>query len=570
MAEMHFNTTGIGDLIRKERLIVPSNQRPYAWEDTNVTDLLHDIAGEMNKEHSKGAPEYFLGTIVLVKPDENKPPQISDGQQRIATTTIILARIRDLLREMGRTDQSDSIQQDYISKIDLDTGEKRPQISLNRQDNEFFSSVILARYPHDTANYPFLRQSNEKLLVASGIAYVFFKTLIQSYGDDLRPQVLVRWAKFLKEKTKVVVVTVPDENQAFRLFETLNDRGVKAGQVDILKNFFLQTTENRLDEIDASWTALGAKIEASFPDKDGQLLLYLRHLWVTKYGHTTEKQLSSSIREKMINETIAASFVQEANAVASDYIAITDASHPKWKDYKSISKNSLVTISRHLKVEQIKPLLFAISRFFKPEEANKAFRFAVSISVRFLIVGGRGGFLDEHYAARAHDIGVGKITKARELRDAMSSAVPSDAAFEGAFATARISKGYIARYLLRAIDQTMKGDLTPEFVANEDYEATNLEHIVPVTPSAEWNISAEDAATAETLIGNLTLLSSKLNVKIGNQGFAEKKASYKLSPHKITFSIDEDYKANFGLAEIRHRQAALAKFAVKTWSLTFE
>src|SRR5438105_4823642 len=117
MAEMHFDTTGIGDLIRKGRLIVPPNQRSYAWEDTNVTDLLQDIAGEMDKEHSKGPPEYFLGTIVLVKPDENKPPQISDGQQRIATTTIILARIRDILRDMGRAEQADSIQQDYISKI---------------------------------------------------------------------------------------------------------------------------------------------------------------------------------------------------------------------------------------------------------------------------------------------------------------------------------------------------------------------------------------------------------------------------------------------------------------------
>jgi hypothetical protein len=570
MAGMTFEITGIGDLIRKSRLIVPANQRSYAWEERHVRELLQDVAGEMNKEQSKGPPEYFLGTVVLVKPDESRPPQISDGQQRIATTTIVMARIRDILNEIGRTEQANSIQQDYISKIDIKTGEKLPQLGLNRQDNEFFSSVILSQYAHDVSRYTFLRQSNENLISASKVAYTYFKTLMRSYGEDLRPQILVRWVLFLKEKTTLVAVTVPDENQAFRLFETLNDRGVKAGQVDILKNFFLQKTARRLDETDAQWTELGGKIEASFPDKDDQLLLYLRHLWITKDGHTTEKQLSTSIREKIINETFAVNFVTEANSAATDYIALTDVSHVKWQDYKTTAKASLVTISNHLKVEQIKPLLFAISRFFSPEEANKAFRYAVSISVRFLIVGGRGGFLDEHYAARAHDIGIGKITKARELRDAMSSAVPLDATFEAAFATARVSKGYIARYLLRAIDQTMRGNATPEYVANEDFEAVNLEHIIPVSPPPGWGITAEEAATVETLIGNLTLLSSKTNVKIGNGSYLDKCEAYKSSPLKITFSIADEFPTQFGLAEVKQRQITLSKLAPQTWPLTFE
>lgn len=566
---MKFDSVGIGDLIRNGRLVVPANQRPYAWEDLHVRDLLQDIQAEMSKEQSKGQPEYFLGTVVLVKPNESSPPQISDGQQRLATATIVLARIRDILIELGRHDQASSIQQEYLSKIDLESAEWKPQISLNKQDNAFFSSVILASYPHDTKAYPFLRLSNEKLLKASKVAYDFFKNLLQSYAENLRPQVLIRWVQFLKIKTAIVVVTVQDENQAFRLFETLNDRGVKAGQVDILKNFFLQKTEDRMDETDAQWTELGAKIEASFPDDDDQLLLYIRHLWITQHGHTTEKVLSAQIRERITGETLAANFVSEANSAATDYIALTDASHPKWKSYKSISKDSLVTISRHLKVEQIKPLLFAIARFFTPEEANKAFRYTVSISVRFLIYGGRGGFLDEHYAGRAHDIGTGKITKARELRDAMRDAVPSDAAFEAAFATARLSKGYLARYLLRAIDQTLRGDPTPEFVANDDYESVNLEHIIPVSPSTEWSITAEDAATAQTLIGNLTLLSSKTNVTIGNKSFSEKRAAYKDSGYKITYDL-EKFADNFGLAEVKQRQSDLAKAAVATWPLTFD
>ena len=565
---MKFDSVGIGDLIRHGRLVVPANQRPYAWEDLHVRDLLQDIQAEMSKEQSKGEPEYFLGTVVLVKPNESSPPHISDGQQRLATTTIVLARIRDILIELGQSERTSSIQTEYLSKIDLETAERKPQISMNKQDNAFFSTVILGSYPHDTKGYSFLRASNEKLLKASKVAYDFFTTLIQSYAEHLRPQVLIRWVQFLKIKTAIVVVIVQDENQAFRLFETLNDRGVKAGQVDILKNFFLQKTEDRMDETDAQWTELGAKIEASFLDDDDQLLLYIRHLWITQHGHTTEKVLSARIRERITGETLAANFVSEANSALTDYIALTDASHPKWNSYKSISKDSLTTISRHLKVEQTKPLLFAIARFFTPEEANKAFRYAVSISVRFLVYGGRGGFLDEHYAGRAHDIGTGKITKASELRDAMSSAVPSDTAFEAAFATARLSKAYLARYMLRAIDQTLRGDATPEFVANDDYESVNLGHIIPVNPSSEWSITADEAATSQTLIGNLTLLSSKVNGVVGNKNFADKRDAYKKSSYKITHDL-ENFTGDFGLTEVKRRQSELAKAAVATWPLTF-
>jgi hypothetical protein len=205
---------------------------------------------------------------------------------------------------------------------------------------------------------------------------------------------------------------------------------------------------------------------------------------------------------------------------------------------------------------------------FPPEEATKALRYAVNISVRFLIFGGRGGFLDEHYASRAHDIGSGKITKARELRDSMASIVPSDKQFEDAFATARVSKGYLARYYLRAIDKTMQGEADPEFIANEDYDATNLEHIVPINPSADWPLTAEDASSVQTLIGNLTLLSSKKNVIIGNSSFEEKVKVYKGSNYRVTNTL-ENYGNAFGVEQIKERQAQLAKVAVQTWPLTF-
>src|ERR1700758_3466094 len=85
---IEFAHKGIGSMLAHSRLTVPLNQREYAWEEEQVTALLQDFANARAKNST-----YFLGTIVLTHGKEL--PEVSDGQQRLATTTILLAAIRD-------------------------------------------------------------------------------------------------------------------------------------------------------------------------------------------------------------------------------------------------------------------------------------------------------------------------------------------------------------------------------------------------------------------------------------------------------------------------------------------
>ena len=87
--EFLFMNDGLGEVIKQNLLRVPSNQRPYAWKVEHVRELFDDL-----REEVAGNEElYFLGTIVLVESKDRK--LIADGQQRIATTSIVLARCRD-------------------------------------------------------------------------------------------------------------------------------------------------------------------------------------------------------------------------------------------------------------------------------------------------------------------------------------------------------------------------------------------------------------------------------------------------------------------------------------------
>src|SRR3989304_5082896 len=92
--EIGFEHKGIGEVLAHNQLQVPLNQREYSWEEEHVRDLFHDYANAIANQHGS----YFLGTIVLTR-GTGDVPEVSDGQQRLATTTILLAAIRNYFLE---------------------------------------------------------------------------------------------------------------------------------------------------------------------------------------------------------------------------------------------------------------------------------------------------------------------------------------------------------------------------------------------------------------------------------------------------------------------------------------
>ena len=173
--------------------------------------------------------------------------------------------------------------------------------------------------------------------------------------------------------------------------------------------------------------------------------------------------------------------------------------------------------------------------------------------------------LDRQYSLRAQEVGTGDIKTAEELYESMREYVPTDSEFEDAFAIARVSKQFLARYYLRAIDKTLKDDPEPEFVQSEDESMITLEHIMPIKVTEAWDVDSDTTLMAQKLLGNMVLLRATKNVALGNGPFEEKKKEYAESSYLVTSQVG-NYDA-WTIEEIRHRQAELAKIAVKTWPL---
>jgi len=95
--------------------------------------------------------------------------------------------------------------------------------------------------------------------------------------------------------------------------------------------------------------------------------------------------------------------------------------------------------------------------------------------------------------------------------------------------------------------------------------AVNLEHLLPVTPSSDWDISPDLAAAFYRRIGNMVLLNSRENVEIGNKVFSEKRATLRRSPFVLTSAVAKYRK--WGPDQIVKRQEELAAFAPDVWPI---
>ncbi len=537
---------------------MPPNQRPYKWDDPHVQNLLQDLYEAIQNDEE----DYFLGTIVLIQKPKDLP-SIVDGQQRLVTTSILLARIRDKQIEFKRPARADAIEKQYLRDMDIDTEERTPRLHLNPEDHQYFVNSIISR-PDERGDGPPQKLSggNRHMQRASDICGKFLNSITENMKPENKSDYLVKWVKFIRDAASVVVVTAPDEVGAFRMFETLNDRGLKAGAADILKNYLFSKAGDRLNEAQKHWNSITTAIEALGDDEDDRLVTFLRHFWVLSNGPTKERELATKIKRDITGETKALSFLAEASSAVDAYVALWSSRHPFWAKHKPATRNSVDTIAEHLRVEQIRPLLFAVALHFNPTEAEKAFRLFVSWSVRFLIFGGRGGMLDEQYSRRAQEVGTERITTARELRDAMGRYVPTDAEFHAAFATARVSRAHLARYYLRAIDKVTKDDPQPEFVSNEDMEQLTLDHILPLSSSEAW-VTNEEAEAVQKMLGNLVLLKPNQNREISGKSFNQRRDAYAHSAYNVTRMVAEH--SRWGADEIRARQTQLARLALQAW-----
>jgi hypothetical protein len=520
--------------------------------------MLQDLASAMQANR----PSYFMGTIVMTKYSD-EVWEIADGQQRLATTMIILCVTRDLFLSAGDEKRARSIEQDFIFWIDPDSAEEVARLTLNLDDNDFFYWRIVRR-PSDRS------RDMEPTLASHHLLHGAYAS-VQRYFNELRGQVgegffdaLLRWRRYLLNSAKVLVLKVSDPKLAFVMFVTLNDRGVRTSQADLVKNYLFEQAEagKRAGEAHRAWSSMRALVE-SIGDGDELLMEFVRWSCCVLYGITREKEVFDRIVEHAQGPTNAIKVLRSLERLANDCAALFNPDHSKWDDYPN-EVRSLVRELVGLEVKQMRPLLLAIAKNFTPARAAVCFKRMIAWAVRMTIAGGtKAGRLDVFYANLAYGVNGGRIKDYAGLLAATKGGIPSDAEFQSYFEGMRVRVSKPARYYLRSLEKTVHAEKEPGWNPNENPDEITLEDIMPQSVGPEWAASAQDVETHCNRLGNLALLQASQNIGAGRSGFEAKKMIFAAAPYALTQMVARFKR--WGVKEIEKRQKELAKHAVATW-----
>lgn len=552
--EIGFAQLGLASILKQNQLIVPPNQRDYSWTEKEVRTLLQDFA----KAISAGGGSYFLGTIVTI-PRLAGALEVVDGQQRLATTAIMLAAIRDHLRTRDPM-IADSIDSEFLTVIDRASRARVPRLRLNLDDNDYFRARVTASVAAPAAS----RSSHHLIAAAFEEAHEQVKRIVAGFEDKDHGDLLNRWINFMEARSLAVLLRVSNDSDAYRMFETLNDRGLRTSQSDLVKNYLFGRAGERLGEVQQKWAFMRGALETI--EDDDITITFLRHALTIIHGFVRETQVYDTVQNIAKAEQPVVTFAGQLETFAHAYVSIHNSEHERWNKYSDATRKAIEVLNL-FDIKPLRPAMLAVARNFSDKEAEKAFQFYVSLGVRLMLASStRTGSVEEGLAAAAHKIFKQEIRSCDELKNDLRGLTPTDGPFVAAFENATVSNRKLARYYVRSMELAAKSEPEPWHIPNDDKSAINLEHVLPEKPEGNWpQFTDEQVKLYYKRIGNLCLMRATDNFTVKSEGFDKKKVLFAKSPYVLTKQIAQ--ASDWSWEEIVARQKTLARIAVKTWPI---
>lgn len=541
---------------------VPPFQRDYSWTEEEWEDLWSDLLGTFGE----GAePAHYMGYLVLQSSDD-KVFDVIDGQQRLTTLSIlVLAVLKSLQRLVDakiepeqNAQRLQQIRASYIGFVDPVTLVPKPKLTLNRNNNGYWHDFLVPLQSLPTSG---VRASELQLRKA----FEWFDKKVQSLPlpDGKRGMELARFLEHTSDKLFFTVVTVTDELNAYRVFETLNARGVRLSATDLLKNWLFSLlarpsqSEHELARLQDRWEGIVGRLAAeSFPE-------FLRVHWNSRHAFAREANLFKVIRAGVRDRDAVFTLLRELEEDLDHYLALQS---PEQSMLGREAKEQ-VQLLQLFRVSRPHPMLLAARRRFEEHQFLEILRACVVVSLRYNVICGYStGEQERTYNASAVAISEGRLTTVAEVVASLRAVYPQDASFQSAFAdksmrTTLDRNKKVVRYLLA----TLERHENPKSHADSDSDAITIEHVLPQNPGAEWGQLTE--ASAEALVyrlGNMTLLSRKANSNVGNAGWPAKREVLRQSEFAISRRIAEE-NDSWGADRIARRQVWMAKQAAAIW-----
>lgn len=519
----------------EKKLEVPSFQRNYSWRSQEIELFVDDL-----KRAAEAREPHFFGPVVLLEdPREPQVSQIIDGQQRLTSATMLIAILRDQaakLKDKNLGKQS-PIDQLFRNLIFLPPMMEEPRFKASYLFEKVFRDYVLedpvtfygadevrrkdlspngkGLSPEDRNNTKQLRSgySNMRKRVDREFAKL---------TDDQAKDLLLNLFWALSEGFQIHTMILDSEDDAYLLFETLNDRGLKLSPSDLLKTITLrEIRKNRPSDFDGALKKWDLTVQ-NLGDYD--FSKFLRHFLLTVIEKPVQKPRVLGIFKKLIEDggKQGASKNLERLYDASElysHLLGDERPHPNKAVAQAVSRMNFYSETHRV---------FLIAVLEKQGEFSKAtleklFRATEYLSFRWQAAKGNAQELESLYQDLAHDLKRSPSDEtAEKIIEQIIERSPSDNTI-GDFS--ELDGTALQRYILRRIEERYSGTPT------NWNEHLSLEHLCPQNPGGEYEKYWKDRIPLNDdesygeivgLIGNLTLLERALNSSIQDSDWGTK------------------------------------------------
>lgn len=535
------------------RFVVPKFQRDYSWDTEQWDDLWQDIETMVN-EHD----EHYMGYLVL-QTNDNKCYNIIDGQQRFTTVLLLVyAAIKciETLIQQG-VDEEENLRRVknlkllYMGKEDPVTLMYDNLLTLNRNNNPYFSDYILKLSDLRTRNLT----TTEKLMKR---CFEYYEGRLAGKYNDGKA-----YASFIQNVADGLYFTqivVSDEMNAFRVFETLNARGVQLSSADLLKNYLFSkvdgelTHSSRIDTLERKWSQLTDNIKAE------KLPEFLRYYWNIQHKSIRSKLVYKTIRDEIKEDKQVFVLLDDLLRFSDIYMALTDATDDMWTDTEVRENIDLLNLFR---LKQPYSLLMSAKAFLDDAGFKNVLKRVITICFRYNVIGDRNPNDQESPFNQLAQY----ISRERKVDfTLLDSIMVNDDEFKTSFAEKSFPYSsrnvQIMRYILGKIE-FFKG--SPRLVKYND-DSASIEHIYPQNPSDAWDLDESKMQRFMYRLGNICLLEKNLNRDIQNGDFQNKKVVFEKSAFFYAKKIAQDFEV-WDEKSIVRLQQELANAAVSIWRI---
>jgi len=586
----------------QQRLLVPLFQRPYVWNkdlqwEPMWRDLKRVLTRYMDQPDIEHQP-HFLGAVVVQQVQspigEIQQRTIIDGQQRLTTLQLMFDAFHAQLESIGAKRPAGRLKKLIENDEDsCNKPEDKFKVWPTNKDRPAFNEVLAAQFPIDYEN---LEHSKSKMALAHQFFSESAREWLLEKGQDealLRAEVLDRCCR---ELLQVVVIDLAANENAQEIFETLNARGAVLTAADLIKNFVFQRLTEQKNDVVKAYEDYWKEFETPFWEKEinyGRVKFQRSSLFINHW-------LIAKIGEEVLNREIFSTFKNYADYESRiSMLELLDQMHAAAKRYKEVfegSENKEGQISRvelfayrlnSMELDVLRPILITLidptEAKIPQDELEKAVTVIESWMVRRLLVRATNKNYNKLVVEMVQVVSKDRTHAGTRLekyfseQSSVSSYWPDDVEVSTYVSQMQIYRNLYRsriRMILEALEDNARGWIGAESSKSGMRMKRGtfaIEHIMPQRWQANWPTGRHSEEEREALlqtIGNLTLLTTKLNSSVSNGPWTSK--SGELTKHDVLLinkQVQELGSNGWNEDLIKSRTASIIQSIIKIWAV---